>query len=84
MTVGTQTMDGWMDRWTNILPLLLLAAYHLISVLLEQLVQFNVNSQTSATSVWLAARLYCFTWGNLSGDFSLAVARVGVQGRDLA
>lgn len=52
---------GWMD----VLLLLLLAAYRLVSVLLEQLVQFNDNSQTSATSVWLAACLYCFMWGNL-------------------
>lgn len=44
--------------------------------------QFNVNGQNSATSVWLAARLYCFTWGNLSGGFSLAITSVGVQGRD--
>lgn len=43
---------------------------------------FDANSQISVTLVWPAACLYCFTWGSLSGGFSLAVTLVGVRGRD--
>lgn len=70
------------DGWTDVLLLLPLAAYHLISVLLEQLVRFDVNGQISVTLVWPAARLCCFTWDSLLGGLSLAVTLVGVQGRD--
>jgi len=71
---------GWVDGW-------MVSSCCYCSLLIVQswfywnnFVWFTANDETSAASVGLAARLHCFTWGNLPGDFSLAVTLVGTSG----